>query len=101
MNEQTETNQVAVETKTPGKPGKPRTRFTKTFKVVKNDKGGFSFASKGKPASGIVMGETELAFDYNRANGVPADAVIKNEHTVVYVKKEKVVAEQVAPAPAV
>ena len=100
MNEQTETNQVAVETKTPGKPGKPRTRFTKTFKVVKTNDG-WTLANRGKPSSGAVMGEVTLPFDHNRANGVPSNATVTNEHTVVYQKKEKVVAEQVAPAPAV
>lgn len=94
MNEQTEKNPVAAQV-VKKSVGKPRSRFTKTFKVVKNDKGEYSFASKGKPASGLVMAETELAFDYNRADGVPSDAVIKNEHTVAYAKKQKVVAIQV------
>lgn len=92
MNEQTETNQVAAEV-VKKSPGKPRTRFTKTFKVVKNDKGEFSFASRGKPMAGAVMAEVVLPFDFNRADGVPANTPVTNEHTVVYVKKEKIAPE--------
>jgi hypothetical protein len=88
MNE-TNTNQVAAQV-VKKSPGKPRTRFTKTFKVVVNDKGEFNFAFRGKPANNTVMGEVTLPFDYDKSNGVPTDAILTNKHTVVYVKKEKV-----------
>lgn len=78
-------------------PGAPRKNFTKVFKVVKNkETNAFQFVNRGKPTNGAEMGEVTLAFDYNKANGVPNDAVVTNLHAVAYVTIPKV--KKVVPA---